>query len=156
MTTTIETFVKYDKVLFISDDFVENEIAIRFFYEWGHTRRVLVVDEAHIYGESRQLQKALRYAGHKNMDIVLISHSFFDFARIHRHLIHNIVIFQITEPYELSYIRRIDARIKPDKLRLHEFTILQGDIPIWLDRENVKIENGGKLVLRIPRDEKPS
>src|SRR5574342_518648 len=102
--SNLEDLQDYNKICFISDDNVENEIAIRLTYELGN--RLLIIDEAHLYQDSDSFKKIMRYSRHKNLDVILISHLLFDFARLNRSLVHNIVSFHITEPYELSHMER--------------------------------------------------
>jgi hypothetical protein len=125
--------------VFVNDDQTLNEIAIRFSYERGNG--LLIVDEAHLYQESEQLKKVVRYSRHKNLDIILISHSFFDFARLNRQLIHNIIIFQMNEPYELSYVERINDEAKPRTLKQYEFQVIQGTLPKWLSKKDLIFTN---------------
>lgn len=124
------------KTAFVSDDFVENEIVIRYAYELGD--RLLVIDEAHVYQTSEQLLKVIRYSRHKNLDVVLVSHSFFDFARLNRHLIHNVIVMKMTddegrgEPFELNYLDRLSPESKIREIRKYEFALVKGNLPKWL------------------------
>lgn len=124
------------KTVFVSDDFIENEIAMRLTYELGN--RLLVIDEAHLYQESEQIKKIIRYSRHKNLDLVLVSHSFFDFARLNRHLIHNIVVMKMTDDkgrgdqYELSHIESMSPETKIRDIRKHDFVVIKGNAPKWL------------------------
>ncbi len=126
-------------VVFVSDDLVENEIAIRFGYELGN--RLLVIDEAHIYQDSESFKKVMRYSRHKNIDVILISHSMFDFARLNRNLVHNIITFKMTEPYELSHLRRINEDLNPALLENYQFVMVQGDLPKWLSKKDLTFKN---------------
>lgn len=145
-TENLKDIVKFKKICFVSDDIIDNEIAMRFTYELGD--RLLIIDEAHLYSESNELKKIIRYSRHKNLDVILISHSFFDFVRLNRQLVHNIIVFKITEPYELSYADRFNPNNIVRQLENHEFIILQGNLPLWLSAENLE-KNGEKLVLRV-------
>ncbi|HLF51514.1 ATP-binding protein [Flavobacterium sp.] len=127
--------IEYDIAVFVNDDSTTNEIAIRYSYERGNG--LLIVDEAHLYQDSEQLKKVIRYSRHKNLDIILISHSFFDFARLNRQLIHNVIVFQMTEPYELSYVERINSEVNPRNLQNYEFIVVQGQIPKWLSKKDL-------------------
>lgn len=146
VTNEINQISTHDKVCFTSDDDIENQIAMRYAYELGE--RLLVIDEAHIYEDSDQLKKIIRYSRQHNLDIILLSHSFFDFARLNRHLIHNIIIMKMTddkgrgEKFELNYLDSItDDDIQIRKLQLYEFVIIKGNIPTWLNKKDLTIKN---------------
>ncbi len=127
-----------NKVCFLNDNLTDNEIAMTFAYELGN--RLLIIDEAHLYQDSYAFKKIMRYSRHKRLDVILISHSLFDFARLNRNLVHNIISFKMTEPYELSHMDRINDDVKPSELKEYEFVILQGDIPMWLDKKDLTIK----------------
>lgn len=126
---------RIEKICFVSDNLTENEIAIRYAYELGN--RLLIIDEAHLYQDSESFKKVMRYSRHKNLDVILISHTLFDFARLNRVLVNNILTAKMNEPYELSYLNRINDSIAYDKLGQYEFAIAQGDIPQWLDKKDL-------------------
>jgi len=145
----LSSLIEDDACVFVNDDLVTNEIAIRYAYEKGDG--LLIIDEAHLYQDSDQLKKVIRYSRHKNLDIILISHSFFDFARLNRQLIHNIIVFQMNEPYELSYIERINENVKPKELQQYEFMLVQGQIPKWLSKKDLLFT---KNIFKLKVDEK--
>ena len=135
----------HDKVCFVSDDDINNIIAMTYAYELGE--RLLIIDEAHIFFESDQLKKILRYSRQHNLDMIMLSHSFFDFARINRHLINNIIVMKITDEegrgdrYELSYIESLSEDSQVRKLKRYEFEIDKGVIPNWLNKKDLTYKN---------------
>lgn len=141
---TLNAILENANCVFVNDDIVNNEIAMRFAYERGSG--LLIIDEAHLYQDSEQLKKIVRYSRHRSLDIILISHSFFDFARLNRQLIHNIIVFQMNEPYEISYIERINSESSPRTLQQYEFQVIQGSLPKWLDKKDLLLS---KNVFRL-------
>lgn len=127
-----------DKFCFVNDELVENEIAIRVAYELGN--RLLIIDEAHLYQDSESFKKVMRYSRHKRLDVILISHTLFDFARLNRVLVNNIIVFRMNEPYEISYLNRINDNLNYNKLDRYEFVIAQGEVPSWLSKKDLTIK----------------
>lgn len=129
------------KTVFVSDDFIENEIAMRYAYELEN--RLLVIDEAHLYQNSKQVKKIIRYSRHKRLDVVLVSHSFFDFARLNRHLISNVICMRMTDEkgrgdtYELNYLEAMSPETKIREIKAHQFAIIKGDLPKWIKESDV-------------------
>lgn len=134
------------KTVFVCDDYIENEIAMRLTYELGN--RLLVIDEAHIYQSSDTIKKIIRYSRKQRLDVILISHSFFDFARVNRHLISNIIVMRMTDEkgrgdnFEIEYIERMSPDTKVRDIRQYDFTFVKGDFPKWLKPQDY-IEQGG-------------
>ena len=121
-------------VQFDSENQFDCEIAMRFAYEIGNV--TIIVDEAHLYGESRVLQKIIRLSRKTNTSLILISHSFFDFIRKMRNLIKHIMVFRNGEPYELSYIERINPTATAEKvkaLKTGEYLVIYGEKPAWIN-----------------------
>lgn len=135
----LESAIDEDKFCFQSDELTENEIAIRLAYELGN--RLLVIDEAHLYQDSESFKKVMRYSRHKRIDVILISHSLFDFARLNRVLVNNILVFNMNEPYEISYLKRINENIDYDKLGKYEFVIAQGELPSFFNKKDLTLTN---------------
>jgi ABC-type nitrate/sulfonate/bicarbonate transport system ATPase subunit len=137
VTQDLNEIIEFEnkKVCFLNDNLTENEIAMTFAYEMGN--RLLIIDEAHLYQDSQAFKKIMRYSRHKRLDVILISHSLFDFARMNRSLVHNIISFKMTEAYELSHMERINDKMKPGELKEYQFVILQGDIPTWLNKKDL-------------------
>lgn len=120
-------------IQFDSDDYVDCQTAMQFAYEIGDV--LLIIDEAHFYGESEILQKIMRVSRKTNTSLILISHSFFDFVRRQRAIVKNILVFRNNEPYELVYIERICPDATQDKVKAlnpGEYLIIQGVKPEWL------------------------
>lgn len=131
----IRDVLSHDKICFSSEEMISNEIVFRWAYEAGN--RLLVVDEAHLYIDSQQLLVGLRNARKHNLEIILISHSFYDFERIVRSLIQNVIVFRIEERFELSRIKRY-SDVPCEEFSVGEFSIIQGGFPLWLNEKNLK------------------
>lgn len=132
-TANVAELAKHERVCFTSDDDVLNDIAMRFAYEKGNL--LLIVDEAHLFFESGELQKVIRYSRHKKLDVVLLSHCFFDVDRVNRMQMHNILVFRIGEPYELGYIERFAGKSRREtvvQLPPYYFCVIKGVLPQWL------------------------
>ena len=77
---------------------------------------LLVLDEVHLYGKENPTIKMLyRLGRHWRLDILAIGHRFADLPVITRSLTTKFYLFQITEPIDVDYLRRI---VSPEILRL--------------------------------------
>lgn len=147
VVSDIRGLTRHEIVSFSSDDWLENEIAIRYAYERGDG--LLVVDEAHVYAESTELQRVVRYSRHRRLDVVLISHGFFDFARVNRQLFHTLILFNIREPYDLSYLERLHPGVRGQvtELKPREFLVI-GEFPDRLEKELRRTKGGWTLAAK--------
>lgn len=140
----IRQIVEFDRVCFVNDNFEENEIAMLLTYKLGN--RLLIVDEAHIFQESEQLNKILRFSRHTNLDLMLLSQSLFDAERTNRHLISNLIVMRMTDErgrgdnYEINRIQAIDENIDVRKIKQYQFAIVKGKLPKFFEEKDLTLE----------------